>query len=67
MIHAIQVAGAPGTHTLFVRVGFCPLFDRKQAFCDGFSRTYGHEEIAFCSRSSPKMANAANQRLLGRP
>jgi len=33
MIHVMQAVGAPDTHTLFVRVGFCPLFDAEKAFC----------------------------------
>ncbi len=40
LIHVMQAVGAPGTQTFFVRVGFCPLFHCKKAFCSEFSRTY---------------------------
>ncbi len=42
-LHTKQTVDAPGTQTVSVRVGVCPLFDGKQAFCGTSSRTYDHE------------------------
>ncbi len=60
LIHGMQAVGAPGTHTVFVRVGFCPMLTTRRVLL-----SFLHEPITmrtiFCSHSSPKMANAIAQ------
>jgi len=44
--HVMKAAGAPGTHTFFVRVGFCPLLTTRRRFAVILSRTH-HNEHSF--------------------